>query len=221
MRVLITGSSKGLGAELARVFARDSRNKVFLHGRSEADLKALSAELRSDYITQDLAEVNKAESVFEFARRSEADVLINNAGIYQAQNESTADMIRLIDTNLTAGIILLQKFYDYRKQVGGGTIVNINSLAGIYPNANEATYCASKFGLTGFVQSLQEKCSFDNIRVYEYFFGGITTQMTAHRADHSLLIDPREAAELIYHNLVSFTSLCSMSQKVKRLKYKA
>lgn len=218
MKAFITGSSKGLGKALATVFASHGHS-VFLHGRSEADLTKLSRELNCGHICHDLADVSGIGTLHDYLRKHEIDVLINNAAIYQGYSDDPVAVARLINTNLTSGILLMKGFYDYRKSLGGGAIVNINSVAGVYPNAKEAFYCASKFGLTGFVQSMQEKCSFDNIRVYEYFFGGITTKMTEHRADHKLLIDPAEAAQLIYHNLTSYTSLCSLSQKVKRLRY--
>lgn len=100
----------------------------------------------------------------------------------------------------------------------GGVIVNINSLAGIYPNFNESNYCATKFGLDGFFKSLQEKSGLDKVEIVQYYLGAAKTDMTKHRSDHDLLIDPKEIAQIIRQDL-SGDSYTIVSRIIKRRKY--
>ena len=71
-------------------------------------------------------------------RKYQIDCFINNAGVYEGD---------IIDTNLASQIRILQVVYKYFLERERGRIININSVAGLYPSANESIYCASKFGL--------------------------------------------------------------------------
>jgi NADP-dependent 3-hydroxy acid dehydrogenase YdfG len=78
-----------------------------------------------------------------------------------------------------------------------GTIVVVNSLAGKNGNPNEAIYCASKFGLRGFVESVRHICAVGGVRMCSVYPGAMRTPMTRLRTDYTKLLDPKSVAKLI------------------------
>ena len=80
---------------------------------------------------------------------------------------------------------------------GYGKIININSVAGIYPSANESIYCASKFGLKGFSQSLQLEAVGKGIEVMDVYLGGVQTRMTEGRDNYDSLMTSYDVAQQI------------------------
>jgi short-subunit dehydrogenase len=211
-RVLITGSSQGLGLEIAKFFI-SKKLIVFLHGKNEKKLKFLSEKLNCNYINCDLNYPDKSiPKLIDFIKEYDVSILINNAGVL---NKDPKEMVIV---NLLSGILLIQEFYNYRK-FKGGKIVSINSLAGITPNFNEAVYCATKFGMTGFIQSLQEKSLEQSIKIHEFCFGALKTNMSKNKSDHKSFINPKEAARFIYNSISDFSSLYSPLQIIKRTNY--
>lgn len=190
-RVLITGSSRGLGAELAKAWssrgfdvAGVSRTPHALVGRS------FLLDLRDPEVPYDLVEhFNEG-----------LDVLIHNAAIRTEAavlDVRASDWVDQIDLNLTTPMVLTRAFWPLL-QATGGSVIFINSLAGLAGGKGEHAYSASKFGLRGFAQALQYDATRDGVRVFSVFLGAMRTNMTRHRADHKKLISPAEAAEAIY-----------------------
>lgn len=207
--VLITGSSKGLGKELALVFARNSHD-VILHGRNKGDLAkverkvskmgvncyVLAGDIRLD---ETIAELNK------LAEEKDISILINNAGtdlklddagpdlksplneIYDAQIDET------LTTNLIAPIKLTKRIYSLFLSKGQGTIIYINSLSGLEAHALRNIYCASKWGLRGFTDSFRLEAAKNNVRVLGVYPGRIKT-----KSFFTLGMEPQEVAQKIY-----------------------
>jgi len=219
MSVLITGGTRGLGFELTKKFIAylGDPAKVHITGRDPMKLKLIAAQLGVCHVCHDLSEPSKITTLFDYIQNHHIDTLVVNAAIYPKISFNTLDYIQLLNINLVSSVLLMNYFYEYRQNHKNGTIISINSLAGLYPNAEERFYCASKFGLTGFVQSIQEKCSYHNIKVCEYYFGAMKTEMAAGRKDYDSLICPQEAADMIVNNLNAYRSHYSISQKVKKL----
>lgn len=217
--VLVTGGSRGLGLELAKNFINHLSTPMQVHisGRNSAVLESLSSQLGVNHVNHDLGEPHNITLLLDYIKAHHIDTLVVNAALYPQSFFGIDDYVELLNVNLVSSILLMNYFYEYRKKHQGGTIISINSLAGLYPNAEERFYCASKFGLRGFVQSMQEKCVDDNILIYEYYFGAMKTDMTASRKDHDALICPKEAANMIVSNLNAYDSHYSVSQIVKRL----
>ena len=193
--VLITGSSKGLGKELATIFGKNNYN-IILHGRNKERLESVKSEIELnnfgtavDIVMGDLRDKQTIIDLADTAIRNNVTILINNAGVYE-------ENIETIKVNLMSHILLTKKIAEYFKINGGGTVININSLAGEYDNEREPIYCASKAGLKSYMNSIRLGLRKYNIRIINVFMGAMNTAMV--KRDKKNLIDVKEAAEMIY-----------------------
>ena len=165
--ILITGCSSGLGQALFNRVWEDDTLTPFAHYRKEhGDPHALIG---------DITDSDFPEKLDNHIRKYKIDCFINNAGIYQGD---------IIDTNLGSQIRMLQVVYKYFLEREKGRIININSVAGLYPSANESIYCASKFGLKGFSKSIQLEAVGTGIEVTDVYLGGVQTRMTQGRDNY-------------------------------------
>lgn len=173
--VFITGSSRGLGKCLASEFL-NAGYRTISHNRKIADLSQ----------EEDLEKLKKYIGIVK------PRIFINNAGLY---NEK--DVLKEIKVNLIAPIVLIDFVGEIMSKNGGGIIININSTAGKVPNYKEALYCASKFGLRGFSESVKYELLKDNVRIIDLYPGAINTGMSAHRKDRNKLIDLKEFSRFV------------------------
>ncbi len=175
--ILVTGCSSGLGEALFNETCKHDHLKSFAHYRSNlVDPYALIGDITDDSFPDKLD---------EYIRSREVDCFINNAGVLEGN---------VIETNLVAQIKMLQVVYKYFLEKQKGKIININSVAGIYPSANESIYCASKFGLKGFSQSLQLEAVGKGIEIMDVYLGGVQTRMTKDRLSYNSLMKPDDVA---------------------------
>jgi len=178
--ILITGCSSGLGQALFNRVWEDDTLTPFAHYRSEhGDPHALVG---------DITDSDFPEKLDNHIRKYEIDCFINNAGVYEGD---------IIDTNLASQIRILQVVYKYFLERERGRIININSIAGLYPSANESIYCASKFGLKGFSKSIQLEAVGTGVEITDVYLGGVRTRMTQHRDNYDELMIPEDIAECI------------------------
>ena len=176
--ILITGCSSGLGQALFNKVWEDDNLNPFGHYRTEdGDPHALIG---------DITDSDFPEKLDNHIRKNKIDCFINNAGVYEGD---------IIDTNLGSQIRMLQVVYKYFLQKEKGRIININSVAGLYPSANESIYCASKFGLKGFSKSIQLEAVGTGIEVTDVYLGGVQTRMTQDRDNYDDLMRPEDIAE--------------------------
>ncbi|MFD1158342.1 SDR family NAD(P)-dependent oxidoreductase [Roseovarius aestuarii] len=163
---LITGASEGLGAEFARIAAREGRNLI-LTARSEDKLTALADELRSDtvqveVIPADLAELSEAERLWQAASENRRiDVLVNNAGLGShgdfAEGQTWTRELTSINVNITALSVLMKQAVAHMQGQGGGRIMNVASVAGFMPGPNMAVYHASKAYVLALSEAVAEE----------------------------------------------------------------
>lgn len=182
--VIITGGSEGVGAATARLFA-DAGANLMLVARSRKNLEAIAAELRDrtrvEIFPMDVSDADSCvdlfkKTLFEFGR---IDVLVNNAGYHArgyAESVTADELARTIDVNLRAPIVLMRLALPHMRDVGGGAIINVASLAGRTPVPGSAAYSASKFGLRAFTFSLAEEIRDANIKLAVVSPGPISTQ---------------------------------------------
>lgn len=127
--------------------------------------------------------------------------MINNAGVYSDKsfidlNED--EIYSIFQINLIAPIVLSQYVYkNLIKNNKEGLIININSLAGKYPNYDEIIYSSSKFGLTGFSSCLSMNQKKSKIKVIDCHLGAMKTNMTLNRKNHESMMQPNEIADFI------------------------
>ena len=175
--ILVTGCSSGLGKALFNETYNHDHLKSFAHYRSNlVDPYALIGDITDDSFPDKLD---------EYIRSREVDCFINNGGVLEGN---------VIETNLVAQIKMLQVVYKYFLEKQRGKIININSVAGIYPSANESIYCASKFGLKGFSQSLQLEAVGKGIEVMDVYLGGVQPRMTKDRLSYDSLMKSDDVA---------------------------
>ena len=174
--VIITGASRpeGIGASAAQRFA-DEGATVALTARGAAGLDAVAARIRdrggkARAFPADLSDPAACEAMFRAVDDAFGglDVLVNNAGTNTrgpVEHQDPAALAHLIQVNLVAPIILTRLAIPRLRARGGGSIVQIASIAGQIPLDGEATYSASKHGLRAFSFALREELAGSPIHV--------------------------------------------------------
>ena len=171
--VVIKGASTGIDAATAKRFATEGA-KVVLAARSEDALRKMAGAIgREDTALPVPTDVTDSDALARLLARAEQQfgavhIVINNAGYNSRgalEQQAVDALARTVDVNLRAPIILCRLALPYLKRAGGGAIVNVASLAGRIPVAEEATYCSTKFGLRAFSLSLAEELHGSGIMV--------------------------------------------------------
>ena len=157
-RIVVTGASRGLGAELARALA-DRGARVALVARSAAAIEKLAGDLGGDAYTCDLGDPATIDALIERIRADgPIDALINNAGLDLTGALTDLDpaaITQLYTVNLIAPVLLCRAVVPLMHQQGHGNIVNISSMAGSNILPGMAPYSSSKAGLSHFSAGLR------------------------------------------------------------------
>lgn len=209
--VVITGAGSGLGASLARKYA-EMGDHICLIGRTEDKLVRTANTLtRDDYSIYPLDVTSKENVAQVFQEIKEKvgpiDVLIDNAGIGVfdlAEDIEETAVHQMIDINLKGTIYCTQEVLPHMKQRNSGVIANIISTAGLEGKSTESVYCASKFGVRGFTESLLVELQDTDIHVFGAYMGGMKTEFWDGIFEESVtagMMDPEDIAEIIIHNL--------------------
>jgi len=171
MRVLVTAGAAGIGKAFAETFA-DAGAKVFICDVDRAALDAFrKARPEIGAGITDVADSRQVDGLFDAATDflGGLDVLINNAGI--AGPTAPVESIALADWERTIAIDLNGMFYCTRRAVpllkaaGGGSIINLSSVAGRLGYPLRTQYAAAKWAVVGFTKSLAMELGPSNIRV--------------------------------------------------------
>ncbi|MEV6304162.1 3-oxoacyl-[acyl-carrier-protein] reductase [Actinoplanes sp. NPDC051861] len=187
-RALITGSSRGIGRAIALRLAQDGHAVAGCYQRESEASRQTEADLRRLGVPYHLAEcdVTQPDEVDRFVRAAEEalgpiDLLVNNAGITRDQPlvlGMPADWNAVLSTNLTGTWNLCRAMAFRFMKARSGVIVNMSSVAGIYGNAGQTAYAASKAGIIGLSRSLAKEVGRYGIRVNVVAPGFIETDMT-------------------------------------------
>ncbi|MHA6250789.1 SDR family oxidoreductase [Oceanobacillus sp. CAU 1775] len=208
--IVITGAGSGLGASLAKKYS-EMGNHVVLLGRTLEKLEKTAELLTGDYsiYTVDVSNKNDVSKVFDSIKKDlgTIDILINNAGLgvfemaEDIPEEATHDMI---DINLKGTIFCTQEVLEDMKERNEGIIANVISTAGKQGKVTESVYCASKFGVRGFTESLNEELKGTEVRVYGAYMSGMKTNFWDGIFDVEEkpgLMDPDDVADIIINNI--------------------
>jgi len=186
--VLVTGSSRGIGAEIAKTLAGFGL-KVWINYRSgatEADAvkEAIenaggSAAVIGFDVSDETAYIDAIKTIVE--SDGELSYLVNNAGITNdklALRMKTADFMSVINANLTSAFIGSREFFKVARKKKFGSVVNIASIVGETGNAGQTNYTASKGGVVAMTKSFAHEAATSGIRYNSLTPGFISTEMT-------------------------------------------
>jgi meso-butanediol dehydrogenase/(S,S)-butanediol dehydrogenase/diacetyl reductase len=184
---LITGGGAGIGAAIARRYVADGA-RVCLTGRRRQLLEQVASSLPDGSATIFAGDVTKLADARQMVQQAvdfggKLDVLVNNAGVDNAGTiaEVDPDLWKMVvDINLTGPFYMMKFAIPHMLKNGGGSIINISSLAGIRCIPAMSAYCSSKAGLIMLTQQAALDYGPANIRCNVVCPGGIRTEMLEH-----------------------------------------
>lgn len=203
--ILITGSTDGLGKDLAITFAKMQAN-VIVHGRDEEKVQKVVKEVGA--IKGIVCDFNKPETVTTaFSQITDLDILINNTGVWsegatvEVQPEK---IIELGNVNLTSHMIVTRTLLPVLSSSQFGQVLNVVSVAGIEIPFDyyHTIYSAVKFGMQGFSEALAKEYFNKNIRIMGFYPGGMETDLFKkagldYQAHEPWMFELKEAREAI------------------------
>lgn len=217
--VLVTGGSRGIGKEVAEVYAENGYDVVINYVSDKTDIDGIKKEFEEKGVKCLLvkADVSKAEDVSNMVEEAikefgKIDVLVNNAGITRdtlLMRMSEEDFDKVIEINLKGTYLVTKAVTKYMMKKRQGSIINLASVVGVVGNAGQCNYSASKAGIIGFTKSVAKELASRNIRANAVAPGFIATDMTSVLSDSvkenintqiplKRMGTAREVAEVIY-----------------------
>lgn len=185
---IVTGGSRGIGAEIARSFAAAGANVVVNYSGSQDKAEAVVADIEGNggKAIAVKANVSDSDAVKDLvAKTMEAfgsvDVLVNNAGItrdnlmMRMKDEEWDDVI---NTNLKGVFVCTKAVTRQMMKQRSGRIINIASIVGVMGNAGQANYVAAKAGVIGLTKTTARELASRGITANAIAPGFITTDMT-------------------------------------------
>ncbi|MGE8349078.1 MAG: SDR family NAD(P)-dependent oxidoreductase [Pseudomonas protegens] len=182
---LVTGSSKGIGAEIARQLAAEGATVIVNYTRSQADADQLVAQIveqggRAFAVQADVSNGLEVKTLFKTIghQYGHLDILVNNAGVYStgALAEVTEEAFhRHFDLNVLGLILCSQAALEYFNPAGG-SIVNISSSVTSFTPANSTVYTASKGAVDAITRTLANELGARKIRVNSVNPGLVETE---------------------------------------------
>jgi NAD(P)-dependent dehydrogenase (short-subunit alcohol dehydrogenase family) len=184
---VITGASSGIGRALALRFAQENIAGIAIADFNEAGLDETFSMLADAKmkVSKHLIDVSNLEQIKQFseqvlAQHGRATHLINNAGVglYGTLEEmSLEDFEWLMSINFWGVVYGCKVFLPILKQQDTAHIINISSVFGMIAPPEQTAYCASKFAVRGFTESLKHELFDTNIKVSSVHPGGIRTNI--------------------------------------------
>lgn len=184
--VVVTGAGQGIGATIAKEFAKEGATLVVVDFNSE------TAQKVADEINQtgtaiayqaDVSDFDRAGEIINevVAKFGKVDVLVNNAGITRdasLKKMTKQNWDQVIATNLTGTFNFTKAVFGHMTDAGYGRIINASSLAGVEGNFGQTNYSASKAGVIGLTKTVAREGAAKGVTVNAVAPGFIATPMT-------------------------------------------
>jgi len=179
-KVLVTGSTRGIGYALAKGFLNVGC-EVWIHGRKASDCERVAHELDTHWVNGDLGSVEAVEKIAnEILAMGELDVLINNAAIEHHNPIEDFDLKVLEHTfhvNVRAPNLLIHRLLPLLKKSSSGNILNITSIHQETPYPKHSAYSMSKAALGMLTKCLALELAPYHIRVNNFAPGAVKTEI--------------------------------------------
>ncbi|MEK6268860.1 MAG: 3-oxoacyl-[acyl-carrier-protein] reductase [Planococcus sp. (in: firmicutes)] len=185
---IITGGSRGIGAEIARKFAADGAKVVVNYSGSQEKAEAVVADIEANggtaiAVKANVADAESVKAMVEETMKTfgSVDILVNNAGItrdnlmMRMKDDEWDDVINI---NLKGVFICTKAVTRQMMKQRSGRIVNIASIVGVMGNAGQANYVAAKAGVIGLTKTTARELASRGITANAVAPGFITTDMT-------------------------------------------
>jgi 3-oxoacyl-[acyl-carrier protein] reductase len=183
---VITGASKGIGAGIAKAFAKEGANIVVNYARAKEDAEKVSADIersggKSITVQADVSKQSDVDKLFAQATKAfgKVDILVNNAGVYELapiEQVTEASYRRMFDLNVLGTLLSTQAAI--KAMNGGGSIINLSSVVALTPPPTGSVYSATKGAVDVITRTLAQELGPRNIRVNSLSPGLVETEGT-------------------------------------------
>lgn len=210
--ILITGASSGLGAALAARYAKEN-TPLTLTGRDSKRLQTVANALSPfssqgiTAITADLAREQSIAALFDGLTQAPKTVIhCAGSGYFGAiETQRTSDIQSLLENNVTSTILLVRELVQRYKE-RAVTVVIVMSTAALAAKAGESTYCAAKWAVRGFVESVRLELKNSPMKLIAVYPGGMDTGFwpsSGKALDTSSFMSADEAADMLKQALIA------------------
>ena len=184
---IVTGASRGIGAAIASVLARDGAHVLGIDiPPASSDLEAVTGELGGSALALDITDKTAPDEIAKHVRseHGSVDVVVHNAGITRDKTLGRMDHDRwrqVLEVNLAAPQRITAKLLSGQKPLlrQHGRVIGVSSISGIAGNAGQTNYSTSKAGVIGFVRAMMPELAKAGGTINAVAPGFIETQMTA------------------------------------------
>lgn len=206
--IVITGASSGLGAELAKRYDAEDK-ETYIIGRNTEKLSALAKQLSHNvgYQACNLSLHQDVKHLFD-GMKQPPEMVIHSAGsgyFGELEEQEPEEIQKLIDNNLNSAIHVLRELVKrYKDQ--SIKVVMVMSTAAQQPKAQESTYCAVKWAVKGFIESVRLELKGKPMKIIAVYPGGMDTEFwktSGNTMDTSHFMQAEDAAEMVHTALSS------------------
>ena len=213
--ILITGASSGIGRQTAIEFANKGAKSIILVARSNSNLEETKKNLNTNFDSNILTypcDISRKSEVIEMGieilkKFEHIDILVNNAGfgIYdKVQYQSIEEIEAITFTNYLGMVYCIKVFLDSMISKGSGHIVNVASVAASFGIPGLAAYCASKYAILGFSESLYHELKGTGVGISVVSPIGVKTNFFNNESfkdrfpkSHIFMLEPRTVSKSI------------------------
>jgi NADP-dependent 3-hydroxy acid dehydrogenase YdfG len=187
--IVVTGASSGIGASIAKSFAKSGHALLLL----ARDLKAME-DLKLDNAICKSVDVTNAQALQDAIKQAEevygkTECIVNCAGLMllgDIENQEKSEWQKMFDVNVIGLLNGMQAVLSDMKARNSGTIINISSIAGKKTFPAHAAYCGTKFAVHAISENVREEVADTNVRVITIAPGAVETPLLSHTTSQEI-----------------------------------